>query len=129
MVRLLIMVFVVLFSGCAVTLHGNQTTGGASTATTASSSVQAGKQFGNARVDAAFGAPRPAHATGGQLAFSRGASAVLVAGLVMVELVDAIGEWFRPAPLRAERLPAGNISQTCSCHGWKPELTSDPAPQ
>jgi len=118
-----------LLPGCAVTLHGNQTTGPGGTASTTSSSLQAGKQFGNTRVGASFGTPPPLNATGGQVRFSSDASAVLVAGLVMIELADAIGEWFRPAAPRAERLPAGNISQTCSCYASNPELTPDPAAQ
>jgi hypothetical protein len=63
------------------------------------------------------------------VAFSRGASAVLVAVLVIAEAADVIGEWFRPAAPPAERLPTGNISQTCSCYGWQPESMSDPIAQ
>jgi hypothetical protein len=118
-----------LLPGCAVSLHGNQTSGGGSSVTTTSSSLQAGQQFGNARVGASFGTPPPANAAGGQVRFSSGAAAVLVAGLVMIELADAISEWFRPAAHRTERQPAGNISQTCSCYGWQEESMSDPATQ
>lgn len=105
-----------LLPGCAVTLHGNQSAGPGGTASSAGSSVQAGKQFGNTRVGGSFGTPPPLNAAGGQVRFSSGASVVLVAGLVMIELADAVSEWFRPAAPRAERLP-GNISQTCSCYG------------
>lgn len=126
--RLLILLAFVVLPGCAVTLHGNQTTSGASTATTTGSSLQAGKQYGNTRVGASFGAPPAANAAGGQLRLSSGASAVLVAALVMVEVADAVGEWFKPAVPRAERLPA-NISQTCSCYGWQAESMSDPIAQ
>jgi len=127
MKRLLIIAVLAALPGCAVTLHGNQTVSGGSTMTTTGSSVQAGKQFSNARVGASFGTPPPLNATGGQVRFSQGASAVLVAGLVMAELVDVIGEWFRPAAPRAERLPAGNISQTCSCYAGNPEGEALPA--
>ena len=129
MKRLLIIAVLAALPGCAVTLHGNQTTGGGSTATTTGSSVQAGKQFGNARVGASFGTPPPLNAAGGQLRLSSGPAAVLIVGLVLVEVADAIGEWFRPAAPRAERLPTGNISQTCSCYASNPELTPDPAAQ
>lgn len=122
MKRFLILLVLAVLPGCAVTLHGNQTTSGGSTATTTGSSVQAGKQFNNARVGASFGTPPPLNAAGGQVRFSSGASAVLVAALVMVEVTDAIGEWFRPAVPRAERLPTGNISQTCSCYGGSTEV-------
>jgi hypothetical protein len=117
MKRFLILLVLAVLPGCAVTLHGNQTTGGGSTATTTSSSVQAGKPFGNARVGGSFGTPPPAHAAGGQVRFSSGASAVLVVALVIAGTVESISDWMRPAAQRAERLPTGNISQTCSCYG------------
>ncbi len=129
LISLLTMVVLALLPGCAVTLHGNQTTGGGSTATTTGSSVQAGKQIGNARVGGSFGAPPAARAAGGQVAFSQGASAVLVVALVIAGTVDAISDWMRPAAPRIERLPAGNISQTCSCYGGQTELTPGPAAQ
>lgn len=125
----LILLLLVALPGCAVTLHGNQTTSGGSTATTTGSSVQAGKQFGNARVGGSFGAPPPVNAAGGQVRFSSGASAVLVVGLVIAEAADVIGAWFRPAASRTERLATENISQTCSCYASNSELTSGPAAQ
>ncbi|MBX3651593.1 MAG: hypothetical protein KF771_09490 [Burkholderiales bacterium] len=122
MFRLALIALLLLLHGCAVTLHGQQTTGGGQSATTAGSSVQGGARIGNARVGGSFGAPRPAHAAGGQVSFSRGASAVLVLGVLIAGAVDEIGTWLRsPATLQAERLPEGTISQTCSCYGWRPE--------
>ena len=129
MKRFLILLVMAVLPGCAVTLHGNQTTGGGSPATTTGSSVQAGKQFGNARVGGSFGTPPPVNAAGGQVRFSSGASAVLVVALVVAGTVDMISDWMRPAAPRAERLPADNISQTCSCYASNSELTSDPAAQ
>lgn len=129
MKRFLILLVMVVLPGCAVTLHGNQTTGGGSTATTTGSNVQAGKQFGNARVGGSFGSPPAAHAAGGQLRLSSGASAVLVVGLVIAGTVEAISDWMRPAAQRAERLPTGNISQTCSCYASNLELTPEPVAQ
>lgn len=116
----------VLLPGCAVTLHGNQVSSGGSTATTTSSSVQAGKQFGNSRIGGSFGTPPPVNAAGGQVRLASGASAVLVAVLVMAEVADVIGEWFKPAAPRAER-PIGNISQTCSCYAGDSEIAALPA--
>jgi len=110
-----------LLPGCAVTLHGNQTTGGGSTVTATGSSVQAGKQFGNARVGGSFGAPLPAHAAGGQVAFSQSASAVLVVALLIAGTVDMISDWMRPAAARVERL-SGSISQTCSCYAGSTQV-------
>lgn len=128
MQRILLLLAFVVLPGCAVTLHGNQTTGGGTTATTTTgSNVQAGKQFGNARVGGSFGSPPPAHAAGGQVSFSRGGSAVLAVGLVIAGTVDAINHWMRPATQRTERLPVGNISQTCSCYASDSESTPSAA--
>jgi hypothetical protein len=124
-----ILAVLAVLPGCAVTLHGNQVTSGGSTATTTGSSLQAGKQFSNARVGASFGTPPPLNATGGQVRFSQGASAVLVAALVVAELADVIGEWFKPAAPQAGLQPRGNISQTCSCYASNAELTPTPATQ
>ena len=129
MKRVVIIAVMAALPGCAVTLHGNQTSGGGSTAITTGSSVQGGRQIGNARVGGSFGASPAAHAAGGQVTFSRGASAVLVVGLVIAGTVDTISDWMRPTAPRAERLPAGNISQTCSCYASNSELMSNPAAQ
>jgi len=131
MSRLALMVMLLLvLPGCAVTLHGQQTTGSGHSATTVGSSVQGGTRIGNARIGGSFGAPRAAQAGGGQVTFSRGASAALVLGVLVVGAVDEIGGWFKaPAPARAERLPEGGISHTCSCYGWQPESTPAGAAQ
>jgi hypothetical protein len=119
-----------LLSGCAVTLHGVQTVSGGQSATTTGSSLQGGGRIGNARVAGSFGAPPPANAAGGQISFSRGASAVLVIGVLIAGAVDEIGAWFRsPGTPQAERLPEGPISQTCSCYGWRPEPAPAQSPQ
>jgi uncharacterized Zn-binding protein involved in type VI secretion len=115
-------------SGCAVTLHGQQTTGGGSTTTTTGSSVQGSTRIGNARLGGSFGAP-PQATGGGQVTFSRGASAVLVLGLVIAGTAELIGSWFKPAPAGREPLAPGGISHTCSCYGWQPELTPGSPPQ
>ncbi|MBX3666359.1 MAG: hypothetical protein KF834_11795 [Burkholderiales bacterium] len=130
MFRLALIALLFLLHGCAVTLHGQQTTGGGQSATTTGSSVQGGARIGNARVGGSFGAPPPANAAGGQVSFSRGASAVLVLGVLIAGAVDEIGTWFRsPAAARAERLSGEPISQTCSCYGWRPEAAPAQAPQ
>jgi len=115
--------------GCAVTLAGNQTTGGGTTATTTGSSVQGGTRVGNARIGGSFGTPPPASAPGGQVRFSNEASAVLVLGLAIAGVVDIVGGWLQPAAERREPLSPDGISHTCSCYGWQPELTPPPQPQ
>jgi len=108
--------------GCAVTLHGNQTSGGGNVTTTTGSSFQGGTRIGNAHIGGSFGAPPTGNAAGGQVSFSKGASAVLVLGLVVAGTVDLVSDWFKPAaPQPAER--TGDIAHTCSCYGWQPELT------
>jgi hypothetical protein len=131
--RLLIIALAVLLHGCAVTLHGNQTVSGGSTSTTTGSSVRASTQAGNARVAASFGTPPPANAAGGQVSFSKGASAVVVVALAIAGATEAVSSWFGPrAPAggaeRREPLAPGGISHTCSCYGWRPDLLT-PAPE
>ena len=122
MTRFLLLLTLALLSGCAVTLYGNQTSGGGSTATTTGSSVQGAKTIGNARISGSFGSAPAPNAPGGQVHFSKGASAVLVLGVLIAGTVDAISELFRPAPSRIERAAVdGSVSQTCSCYGWQPD--------
>ncbi len=120
---------VAVSSGCAVTLHGNQTTGGGVTATSTGSSMQAGTRIGNARIGGSFGTPPPANAAGGQLTFSRGASAVLVLGLVVAGTVDLVSDWLQPNVPQPPERATGGIAHTCSCYGWQPELTTSVPPQ
>ena len=122
MTRFLLVLTLTLLSGCAVTLYGNQTSGGGSTSTTTGSSVQGAKTIGNAHVSGSFGSAPAPHAPGGQVHFSKGASAVLVLGVLIAGTVDAINALFRPVPSRIERAAAdGSVSQTCSCYGWRPD--------
>jgi hypothetical protein len=55
-------------------------------------------------------------------------SALLVVGLVVVDAVRAAGSWVSgPASGRAG--PTEGIAHTCSCYGYRPELTAAPAAQ
>ena len=121
---------VAVSSGCTVTMHGNQTTGGGATATSTGSSVQAGTRIGsNARIGGSFGTPPAGNAAGGQVAFSKGASAVLVLGLAVAGTVELVSDWFGPsAPPPPERA-TGGIAHTCSCYGWQPASTPADPPQ
>ncbi len=122
---LLLLLTLTLFSGCAVTLHGQQTSGGGSTSTTVGSSVRASAHSGNARVGASFGSAPAQGAPGGQLSFSRGASAVLVLAVLISGTVDVIAAWFSTPSQSAQRAATeGSISQTCSCYGWQPDAAS-----
>lgn len=129
MSRLILIVLMLALPGCAVTLYGNQTSGGGTTATSTGASVQGGTRIGNARIGGSFGAPPAAGAPGGQVTFSKGASAVVVLGLVVVGVVDTVAEWFEPAPPPRAARATGGIAHTCSCYGWQPELTPALPPQ
>ena len=129
MTRWTVIIVVMLCSGCAVTLHGHQTSGGGTTTTTTGSSVQGGTRIGNARIAGSFGNPPAPNAAGGQVTLSRGTSAVLLLGVAIAGTAEVVREWLQPAPPPRERLSPDGISHTCSCYGWQSELTPAPAPQ
>lgn len=122
-IRLCLLLLILALPGCAVTLYGQQSTGGGQTATTTGSAVRGSTQIGNARLGGSFGAPPPANASGGQVTLSRGGSAALVVGLAVVGTGEALQRWWRGAPQRREAPAPDGISHTCSCYGWQPELT------
>jgi len=74
-------------------------------------------------VGASFGTPPPAGAPGARVSLSRGAAGVLVLGLVVADVVQALvpGTVARGATLDPNR----PIAHTCSCYGYVPpaELT------
>ncbi len=134
MMKALPLLLIMLLPGCAVTLYGNQTSGGGQTSTTTGAAVRGSAQSGNARLSASFGAPPPAQASGGQVTLSRGGSAALVVGLAVVSSVEVMQRWWRSgerAEFRGSREPLApdGISHTCSCYGWEPELTQSPPAQ
>jgi hypothetical protein len=100
---------------CTVALHGRQSSGGGTTTTSTASSINVNAGSGSGRVHASFGAPAPAHTTGGQVVFSRGASAVLVLGLVLAEAADYVARGFAPGS-RPANPQATSIADTCSCY-------------
>ncbi len=111
-------------SGCSVALFGNQTaSGGAATSTT--SVVTSGQaSVGAARVNTSFGTPAPQGAAGGQAVFPRGASAVLVLGLIFAETVNYLGAKFSDKP-PVSPAPQRSIADTCSCYGYQPPSGED----
>ncbi len=129
MKRLALLMTLLALSGCTVTLHGHQSSGEGRHETRTGSSLQAGKQVGNAKVGASFGQQSAAQAGGGQIRFSQGASAVVVLALVIAGTAEMISDWLKPAAPQNERLPEGSISQTCSCYGWQPEVAPPQAAQ
>lgn len=113
-----------VLSGCSVALHGNQATSGGATTTTTSAATSGQTSVGPARVSTSFGTPAPQGAAGGQVAFPRGASAVLLLGLVIAETVNYLGAKFSDAP-PASSAPQRSIADTCSCYGYQPPNDED----
>ncbi len=117
--------FCLMLSGCFVVYSGYQSTSGGVTTTTTAAATTVSGSAGPARFGASFGAPPAPNASGGQVALSRGASAVLFLGLVIADAVNYLGARFGGAPQPA--VQRASIAETCSCYGWKPDLTSVPA--
>jgi hypothetical protein len=113
----LVLLLCVPLAGCAVTMYGNQSTSGGTTATTTSSQVSGSAQGTNYKASFSSGGhPVSPKASGGYVSVSGSAAAVLVVGLVIADLVNYI----RGEP-QAKPLPPGTaISHTCSCYGYRP---------
>ena len=121
---LVLLPFCFALSGCSVALHGNQTTSGGATTTTTLAATSGQASVGPARVSASFGTPAPQGAAGGQAALSRGASAVLVLGLIVAETVSYFSAKFSDAPPASSALQR-SIAETCSCYGYQPPSDED----
>lgn len=113
-----------ILSGCSVALSGNQTTSGGATTTSTSAATRAQASVGSANVSASFGTPAPQGASGGQVTFSRGASVVLVLGLVVAETVNYLSARFTDRP-PSSSAPQRSIAETCSCYGYQPPSGED----
>jgi len=111
-----------LLSGCYVKLYGHQSTSGGVTTTTTSSTVVGGAKAGNARIAFSSGPAVPANAPGGQVTLNKGASAALVLGLVIADLVSYVRGGAKPASKAA----GGPIAETCSCYGYRPDSAPEP---
>jgi len=119
----IVLLLCVPLAGCAVTMYGNQSTSGGTTATTTSSQVSGSAQGANYKASfSSGGRPVSPKAPGGYVSVSGNAAAVLVVGLVIADLVNYI----RGEP-QAKPLPPGTaISHTCSCYGYQPPVAGDP---
>ena len=116
MTRALMLVLALVLSGCAVALSGHESTGSGGTARATTAATRGHVSIGSAKVGASFGTP--AASGGGQFSFSRGASAVLVLGLVLAEVVNYLASPATGAHLAPD--PARSIASTCSCYGYQP---------
>ena len=123
-----VLLLCVPLAGCAVTMHGNQSTSGGTTTTVTSSQVSGLTQGANYKTSFSSGGhPVSPKAAGGYVSVSGNSgsvAAVLVVGLVIADLVNSI----RGEP-KAKPLPPGTaISQTCSCYGYQPPVAGDQSP-
>lgn len=114
-------------SGCYVVLSGHQSTSGGATTTTTAAATNVNVSAGSARLGASFGAPPAPNASGGQLALSRGPSVLLLLGVVIADVINHLGAPSDAAPRPGTR--RASIAETCSCYGWKPDVTPVMAPE
>jgi hypothetical protein len=119
----IVLLLCVPLAGCAVTMHGNQSTSGGTTTTVTSSQVSGSTQGANYKASfSSGGRPVSPRSPGGYVSVSGNswsAAAVLVVGVVFADLVN----YLRGEP-QAKPLPAGTaISHTCSC--YQKEVISD----
>jgi hypothetical protein len=111
-------------AACTTTLSGYQSNTGMAAGASTSGHVSAG----SARVSGSFGASTGANAAGGRMSLGPAGSALLVVGLVVVDAVRAAGSWVS-GPASAPAAPTEGIAHTCSCYGYRPELTPARAAQ
>lgn len=99
-------------SGCFVKVHGVESTGGAARTTATSSQVGGAARFSNGSASFSSGQRVSPSAPGGQVSLGKGASGVLIVGLVIADLVNYIVGAPGPKPLP----PDAKIMDTCSCY-------------
>jgi hypothetical protein len=105
--------------GCYVKTYGVQSTssGQASTATGTQTSGSAG--FAGGKASFSSGQVPPPSATGGHVYLGKGASVLLVTGVVIGDFFNYIAGRTQPKPLAADT----KILETCSC--YQKEVMSD----
>lgn len=104
-------------SGCFVKVSGLETTSGGSRTTTTSSQVAGSAKFSHGAASFSSGPRVSPNAPGGHATLGKGASGVLIVGLVFADLWSYIVGPSQPRPLP----PGERIMDTCSCF-QKPEI-------
>ena len=99
-------------SGCFVKVHGVESTGGGAHTTATSSHVGGAARFSNGAASFSSGQRVSPSAPGGQVSLGKGASGVLIVGLVIADLVNYLVGAPAPTPLP----PDAKIMDTCSCY-------------
>jgi hypothetical protein len=107
-------------SGCFVKMSGLETTGGGSRTTTTSSQVAGTARFSHGAASFSSGPRVSPSAPGGHVSLGKGASAVLIVGLVLADLVQYVAGTSGPKPLP----PGEKIMDTCSCYK-KPDMGNE----
>lgn len=105
--------------GCYVKMHGAQFSSGGTTTTAASSQVQGTAGFAGGRASFSSGQVPPRGAQGGHLSLGKGASLVLITGIVLADFFNYLRGDSGPRALPADT----KIMETCSC--YKKEVISD----
>src|SRR5688500_11626456 len=95
--------------GCYVKMHGVEVSGGGSVASTTSGRVGGTARLSGGNASFSSGSRVSPGASGGHVSLGRGASVVLVLGLVVADLVNSIVGPSAPTPLLADE----RIMETC----------------
>src|SRR5262245_44555962 len=119
------MMLCAVLSGCAVQLHGNQSTSGGTTTTSTSSTVVASAAGSNARVGFSSGQPVSRAAPGGQASVNGGGGAIATVFVVSAVLSEFLYSLAGGEPPVKPLPPDARISHTCSCYGWQPPAATE----
>jgi hypothetical protein len=105
--------------GCFVKMHGVQSTSGGTTTTAASSQVRGSASFAGGKASFSSGRVPPPGAPGGHVYLGKGASLLLITGIVVADFFNYLRGEPVPKALSADT----KIMDTCSC--YKKEVISD----
>jgi hypothetical protein len=108
----ILMILPLALSGCFVKVSGLETTGGGSSITTTSTQVAGTARFSHGAASFSSGSRVSPSAPGGQATLGRGASGVLIVGLVFADLWNYLVGPSQPRP----QSPDEKIMDTCSCY-------------
>jgi hypothetical protein len=106
-------------TGCYVKTYGVQSTGSGLASTTTGTQVGGSAGFAGGRASFSSGRVPPPGTSGGHLYLGKGASVVLVTGVVIADFFSRVAGRFQSRPLAAD----AKILETCSC--YKKEVISD----
>jgi hypothetical protein len=116
----ILLVLPLALSGCFVKVSGLETAGGGSRATTTSSQVAGSARFSHGAASFSSGPRVSPNAPGGHATLGKGASGVLIVGLVFADFWNYVVGPAHPRPLP----PGERIMDTCSCY-QKPAMSDE----